>query len=57
MRLHTQDIEKIGSSVIAKDLAGDERLFDMLVKLYNEKQIKSRDAFSLRDLALQCAVG
>ncbi|RUS33972.1 mediator complex subunit 23-domain-containing protein [Jimgerdemannia flammicorona] len=49
-------IEKIGSNVIAKDLAGDERLFDMLVKLYNEKQIISIDAFSLRDLALPCAI-
>ncbi|OZJ06770.1 hypothetical protein BZG36_00320 [Bifiguratus adelaidae] len=48
-------VEKIGRDVAA-DLAGDERLFGLLVSLYNDKQITSVDAFSLRDLALQCAM-
>jgi hypothetical protein len=49
-------IEKIGSSVIQKDFEGDERLFDKVVRLYNEEQILTKGAFSLRDLALQCAI-
>ncbi|KAI9285727.1 mediator complex subunit 23-domain-containing protein [Umbelopsis sp. AD052] len=49
-------IEKIGSSVIQKDFEGDERLFDKLIRLYNEEQILTKGAFSLRDLALQCAI-
>ncbi|KAL0075593.1 mediator complex subunit 23-domain-containing protein [Phycomyces blakesleeanus] len=51
-----KNIEKVSSNVIQKDFEGDERLFDKLVKLYNEEQILSKDAFSLRDLALQCAI-
>ncbi|KAI9013358.1 mediator complex subunit 23-domain-containing protein [Phycomyces nitens] len=49
-------IEKVSTNVIQKDFEGDEHLFEKLVKLYNEDQILSKDAFSLRDLALQCAI-
>ncbi|CAJ0826096.1 9127_t:CDS:10, partial [Entrophospora sp. SA101] len=48
-------IERIGSGIIPRDLGSDERLFSMLVKLYNEQQVVSKDAFYLRDLSLQCA--
>ncbi|KAG0165442.1 hypothetical protein DFQ30_008459 [Apophysomyces sp. BC1015] len=47
-------IEKVSTNVIQKDFENDERLFDKLVRLYNEDQIRSKDAFSLRDLSLQC---
>ncbi|KAM3581516.1 hypothetical protein VKS41_006346 [Umbelopsis sp. WA50703] len=49
-------IEKIGTNVIQKDFEGDEKLFDKLVRLYNEEQILTKGAFSVRDLALQCAI-
>ncbi|KAI7862073.1 mediator complex subunit 23-domain-containing protein [Spinellus fusiger] len=49
-------IEKVSTTVIQKDFEGDERLFEKLVRLYNEEQILSKDAFSLRDLSLQCAI-
>ncbi|CAJ0638124.1 11952_t:CDS:10 [Entrophospora sp. SA101] len=49
-------IERIGSGIIPRDLGSDERLFSMLVKLYNEQQVVSKDAFYLRDLSLQCAI-
>lgn len=49
-------IDKVSSSVIVKDFEGDERLFGKLIALYNEDQTLSKDAFSLRDLSLQCAV-
>ncbi|KAF0460889.1 mediator complex subunit 23-domain-containing protein [Gigaspora margarita] len=48
-------MDKVGT-VISEDLKSDERLFKMLIQLYNEQQIRSRDSFFLRDLALQCAV-
>ncbi|KAI9481474.1 MAG: hypothetical protein EXX96DRAFT_566905 [Benjaminiella poitrasii] len=49
-------IEKVSKDVIQKDFEQDERLFDKLVRLYNDQQTQSKDAFTLRDLALQCAV-
>lgn len=49
-------VEKVSGNVIQKDFEQDERLFDKLVRLYNPEQTESKDAFSLRDLALQCAV-
>ncbi|KAI8372734.1 mediator complex subunit 23-domain-containing protein [Radiomyces spectabilis] len=49
-------IEKVSSTVIQKDFENEETLFDKLVCLYNEDQILSMDAFSLRDLSLQCAI-
>ncbi|KAI7901563.1 uncharacterized protein BX663DRAFT_513291 [Cokeromyces recurvatus] len=49
-------IEKVSKDVIQKDFEQDERLFDKLVRLYNDQQTESKDAFTLRDLALQCAV-
>ncbi|CEI94172.1 hypothetical protein RMCBS344292_08393 [Rhizopus microsporus] len=49
-------IEKVSTNVIQKDFENDERLFDKLVKLYNEEQTESKDAFTLRDLSLQCAI-
>lgn len=49
-------IDKVSNTVIQRDFEGDERLFGKLVALYNEEQILSEDAFSLRDLSLQCAV-
>ncbi|KAG1151478.1 hypothetical protein G6F37_000970 [Rhizopus arrhizus] len=49
-------IEKVSTNVIQKDFEQDERLFDKLVKLYNEEQTESKDAFTLRDLSLQCAI-
>ncbi|CAB5371735.1 unnamed protein product [Rhizophagus irregularis] len=50
-------IERIGTEIITKDLANDERLFSMLIQLYNDQQIMSVDAFYLRDLSLQCVIG
>ncbi|KAG9286670.1 hypothetical protein G9A89_012220 [Geosiphon pyriformis] len=50
------DIDAIGAKVIVPDLQNDERLFTMFVGLYNENQIKSKDAFYLRDLSLPCAL-
>lgn len=50
------DIEKVSKDVIQKDFEQDEKLFDKLVRLYNEEQTESKDAFTLRDLSLQCAV-
>lgn len=50
------DIEKVSMNVIQKDFEQDEKLFDKLVRLYNEQQTESKDAFTLRDLSLQCAV-
>ncbi|CAG8480170.1 6506_t:CDS:10, partial [Dentiscutata heterogama] len=47
-------LDKVGAA-ISEDLKSDERLFKMLIQLYNEQQIRSRDSFFLRDLALQCA--
>ncbi|CAG8583738.1 10890_t:CDS:10 [Ambispora gerdemannii] len=44
------------SKEISKDLQSDERLFLMFISLYNENQIKSRDAFYLRDLSLPCGL-
>ncbi|KAI9262582.1 hypothetical protein EDC94DRAFT_659447 [Helicostylum pulchrum] len=49
-------IEKVSINVIQKDFEQDEKLFDKLVRLYNEEQTESKDAFTLRDLSLQCAV-
>jgi hypothetical protein len=53
---YVKDIEKVSTNVIQKDFEQDERLFDKLVKLYNEEQTESKDAFTLRDLSLQCAI-
>ncbi|GAN05157.1 hypothetical protein MAM1_0083c04626 [Mucor ambiguus] len=49
-------IEKVSKDVIQRDFEHDEKLFDKLVRLYNEEQTQSKDAFTLRDLSLQCAV-
>ncbi|KAG0212470.1 hypothetical protein BGX33_003615 [Mortierella sp. NVP41] len=51
-------IEKVGGKdkLLAQDYAGDEHLFRLLIALYNEDQVNSRDGFYLRDLALQCAI-
>ncbi|KAG0230823.1 Mediator of RNA polymerase II transcription subunit 23 [Actinomortierella wolfii] len=51
-------IEKVGGKdkLLPMDYAGDERLFSMLISLYNEDQVNSKDAFYLRDLSLQCAI-
>ncbi|OBZ83488.1 Mediator of RNA polymerase II transcription subunit 23 [Choanephora cucurbitarum] len=49
-------IEKVSKEVIQKDFEQDEKLFGKLVRLYNQEQTDSKDAFTLRDLALQCAV-
>lgn len=42
--------------MIQRDFQTDERLFEKLVALYNEEQITTQDAFTLRDLSLQCVV-
>ncbi|CAG8602038.1 10794_t:CDS:10, partial [Acaulospora morrowiae] len=49
-------IEKIEEQVIAEDMKTDESLFSMLIQLYNDSQTRSKDAFYLRDLSLQCAI-
>ncbi|KAI8352505.1 mediator complex subunit 23-domain-containing protein [Blakeslea trispora] len=49
-------IEKVSKEVIQKDFEQEEKLFGKLVRLYNQEQTDSKDAFTLRDLALQCAV-
>ncbi|KAF9163280.1 Mediator of RNA polymerase II transcription subunit 23 [Actinomortierella ambigua] len=51
-------IEKVGGKdkLLPTDYAGDERLFSMLISLYNEDQVNSKDGFYLRDLSLQCAI-
>ncbi|KAF9915309.1 Mediator of RNA polymerase II transcription subunit 23 [Lobosporangium transversale] len=51
-------IEKIGGKdkLLSQDYAGDEHLFRLLIALYNEEQVNSKDGFYLRDLALQCAI-
>ncbi|KAG0207246.1 hypothetical protein BGX28_001465 [Mortierella sp. GBA30] len=51
-------IEKVGGKdrLLAHDYAGDEQLFRLLIGLYNEDQVNSKDGFYLRDLALQCAI-
>ncbi|CAG8456893.1 3464_t:CDS:10 [Cetraspora pellucida] len=48
-------LDKIGTT-ISGELKFDERLLNMLIQLYNEQQIRSKDSFYLRDLALQCVV-
>ncbi|CAO3590219.1 unnamed protein product [Absidia cylindrospora] len=49
-------IDRVSTNVIEKDFEKDERLFEKLVKLFNEDQMMTKDGFSLRDLALQCAI-
>ncbi|KAI1321288.1 Mediator of RNA polymerase II transcription subunit 23 [Mortierella claussenii] len=51
-------IEKVGGRdrLLSQDYAGDEHLFRLLIGLYNEDQVNSKDGFYLRDLALQCAI-
>ncbi|KAF9586091.1 Mediator of RNA polymerase II transcription subunit 23 [Lunasporangiospora selenospora] len=51
-------LEKVGGKdkLLAQDYAGDEHLFRLLISLYNEDQVNSKDGFYLRDLALQCAI-
>ncbi|KAG0043526.1 Mediator of RNA polymerase II transcription subunit 23 [Gryganskiella cystojenkinii] len=51
-------IEKVGGKdkLLTQDYAGDEQLFRLLIALYNEDQVNSKDGFYLRDLALQCAI-
>ncbi|KAF9207535.1 Mediator of RNA polymerase II transcription subunit 23 [Haplosporangium sp. Z 27] len=51
-------IEKVGGKdkLLSQDFAGDEHLFRLLIGLYNETQVHSKDGFYLRDLALQCAI-
>ncbi|KAI8145206.1 mediator complex subunit 23-domain-containing protein [Fennellomyces sp. T-0311] len=49
-------IDKVAKKVIPGDFEGDESLFGKLIALYNEDQTESEDAFSLRDLALQCTI-
>ncbi|KAF8940828.1 Mediator of RNA polymerase II transcription subunit 23 [Dissophora ornata] len=51
-------IEKVGGQdkLLAQDYATDEHLFRLLIALYDEDQVNSKDGFYLRDLALQCAI-
>ncbi|KAJ2035965.1 hypothetical protein H4S03_003963 [Coemansia sp. S3946] len=49
-------IEKVAAGPIRADLAGDEDMLDQLMQMYNEQQIVSKDAFYVRDLALQAAM-
>ncbi|KAF9432905.1 Mediator of RNA polymerase II transcription subunit 23 [Entomortierella beljakovae] len=51
-------IEKVGGKdkLLSQDFAGDEHLFRLLIGLYNDNQVNSKDGFYLRDLALQCAI-
>ncbi|KAG0328977.1 Mediator of RNA polymerase II transcription subunit 23 [Dissophora globulifera] len=51
-------IERVGGleKLLAQDYASDEHLFRLLIALYNEDQINSKDGFYLRDLSLQCAI-
>jgi hypothetical protein len=49
-------IEKVSANVIQKDFEQDEKLFDKLVRLYNEEQTESKEGFTLRDISLQCAL-
>ncbi|KAJ2574048.1 hypothetical protein EV177_011073, partial [Coemansia sp. RSA 1804] len=49
-------IEKVSAGPIREDLAGDEDMLDQMLQMYNEQQIVSKDAFYLRDLALQAAM-
>lgn len=51
-------IDKIGGKdkLLPQDYASDEHLFRLLIGLYNEDQVNSKDGFYLRDLALQCAI-
>ncbi|KAJ2386740.1 hypothetical protein H4S02_003709, partial [Coemansia sp. RSA 2611] len=49
-------IEKVAAGPVRHDLAGDEDMLDQLLQMYNERQIVSRDAFYLRDLALQATM-
>ncbi|CAG8710086.1 10593_t:CDS:10, partial [Acaulospora morrowiae] len=53
--MHFPDIENIQEKVIAEDMKTNESLFSMLIQLYNDSQTRSKDAFYLRDLSLQCA--
>ncbi|KAJ1645989.1 hypothetical protein LPJ64_002502 [Coemansia asiatica] len=54
--LQLYHIEKVSSGPVREDLAGDEDMLDQLLQMYSEQQIVSRDAFYLRDLALQAAM-
>ncbi|KAJ1665374.1 hypothetical protein IW140_001453 [Coemansia sp. RSA 1813] len=49
-------IEKVSAGPIREDLAGDEDMLDQMLQMYNEQQIVSKDAFYLRDLALQATM-
>ncbi|KAJ2444295.1 hypothetical protein GGF42_006349, partial [Coemansia sp. RSA 2424] len=49
-------IEKVAAGPIRADLEGDEDMLDQLMQMYNEQQIVSKDAFYVRDLALQAAM-
>ncbi|KAJ2159893.1 hypothetical protein GGF46_002675 [Coemansia sp. RSA 552] len=49
-------IEKVAQGPVRRDLLGDEDMLDQLLQMYNERQIVSRDAFYLRDLALQATM-
>lgn len=51
-------IDRIGGKdkLLPQDYASDEHLFRLLIGLYNEDQVNSKDGFYLRDLALQCAI-
>ncbi|KAJ1947460.1 hypothetical protein GGF37_000400 [Kickxella alabastrina] len=54
--LQLYHIERVSAGPIRADLAGDEDMLDQLLQMYNEQQIVSKDAFYLRDLALQAAM-
>ncbi|KAJ2809018.1 hypothetical protein H4R20_000441 [Coemansia guatemalensis] len=54
--LQLMHIEKVAAGPVRADLQGDEDMLDQLVQMYNERQIVSRDAFYVRDLALQAAL-
>ncbi|KAJ2787098.1 hypothetical protein GGI15_000974, partial [Coemansia interrupta] len=54
--LQLYHIERVSAGPVRADLAGDEDMLDQLLQMYNERQIVSRDAFYLRDLALQAAL-
>ncbi|KAG0220531.1 Mediator of RNA polymerase II transcription subunit 23 [Mortierella sp. GBA43] len=56
--LQLMHIDKVGGKdkLLSQDYAGDEHLFRLLIGLYNEDQVNSKDGFYLRDLALQCAI-
>ncbi|KAJ2727126.1 hypothetical protein GGI07_000010 [Coemansia sp. Benny D115] len=54
--LQLMHIERVAAGPVRADLEGDEDMLDQLLQMYDERQIVSRDAFYVRDLALQAAL-